>query len=260
MRLALLQAAGTPGDVEANLAAVAGAADAAAGAGAALLITPECFATGYAIGAERIHALAEPLDGPLARRLGALARRAGVALLAGLPVRAGDAVYNTAVLWDRAGEQLASCRKTHLYGDVDALAFAPGDELVVAELDGVRVGLLVCFDVEFPEAVRALARRGAQLVAVPTSLMAPYDAVTRTLVPARAAENQVFVAYANRVGSEGDLVYVGQSCVVGPDGADVARAGREEETVLVADVDLGAVARARAGFSYLEGLRPELYG
>jgi predicted amidohydrolase len=120
--------------------------------------------------------------------------------------------------------------------------------------------VLICYDIEFPEPARRLALAGADLVAVPTSLMAPYDVVARTLVPARAAENQLFVAYANRVGREGDLSYVGQSCVCGPDGGDVARAGRDEEALLVADLDLDAIARAREDHSYLGERRPGLYG
>jgi 5-aminopentanamidase len=95
---------------------------------------------------------------------------------------------------------------------------------------------------------------------VPTALMAPYDFMARTLVPARAAENQVFVAYANRTGAERDLAYIGQSCIVGPDGVDLARAGRDEERLLLADLDPEAITRARAAYCYLGERRPELYG
>jgi len=112
--------------------------------------------------------------------------------------------------------------------------------------------------VELPEPVRALALRGAQLIAVPTSLMAPAHAVAQVLVPARAMENQLFVAYANRVGQEGELRYVGRSCVAGPDGL-VAAAGDDEERLLVADLDLGAIERSRAGHDYLRERRPALY-
>jgi 5-aminopentanamidase len=92
---------------------------------------------------------------------------------------------------------------------------------------------------------------------VPTSLMAGAEHVAELLVPARAAENQVFVAYANRVGREGELVYVGRSCVAGPDGArTVAGPG---ETLLLADLDLGAIARSRSAQSYLDDRRPSLY-
>ena len=106
--------------------------------------------------------------------------------------------------------------------------------------------------------VRLLALAGADLVAVPTALMDPFEVVARTLVPARAVENQVFLAYANRCGQEGDLRYCGQSCVVGPDGADLVRAGRGEELVF-ADLDLDRLRAARALSPYLRDRRPELY-
>lgn len=88
--------------------------------------------------------------------------------------------------------------------------------------------------------------------------MVPHDPVARTLVPARACENQIFVAYANRCGREGDLSYVGQSCVVGPDGRDLARAGDGEE-LLVADIDVAAIKASRRSFDYLADRRPDLY-
>ena len=258
MRIALAQAAGMPGDVAANLASVRRLAGQAAAAGARLLVLPECFATGYNIGAERLASLAEPAGGAIERELRAISGETGVAVLCGTVERGGGAVRNVAVLADH-GRTLTTARKTHLFGEVDRSAFTAGDELpAIVALDGVAVGILICFDIEFPEAARALASRGAQLIAVPTSLMSSAEVVAEILVPARAVENQVFVAYANRVGEEGDLHYVGRSCVVGPDGL-LAAAGADEETLLVADLDLAAIDRSRAGHDYLQERRPGVY-
>ena len=136
----------------------------------------------------------------------------------------------------------ADYRKCHLFGELDRAMFRAGSgPSALVDLCGVRIGLLICYDVEFPESVRLLALAGADLVAVPTALMDPFEVVARTVVPARAIENQVFLAYANRCGREGDLRYCGQSCVVGPDGADLARAGRGEELIL-AELDLERLA------------------
>jgi predicted amidohydrolase len=256
MRLALLQARGTPGAVDANLEALATEAALAGAEGADLLITPETFLTGYDVDPGTLRGLAGSGIG----EVGEIARAAGVAIACGWVERDGDRVYNAATLFDRRGEAVLTHRKCHLFGDVDRNAFDPGDTFAVADLDGVRVGLLICFDVEFPEAVRALALQGAQVIAVPTSLMAPYDAVAQTLVPARAVENHVFVAYCNRVGVERTLRYIGQSRVAGPDGHVIETAGAEEETLLIADIDLGEIDRARADFDYLAGRRPDLYG
>jgi len=259
-KLALLQATGTPGDVGANLAALRDAAGRATAEGASLLITPEAFVTGYDIGAATLGALAEPLDGPCLSEAARIAADLGIAIVAGWAERSGDRVFNAATLFDRAGRPVLTHRKAHLYGAIDHAAFAPGEAFATAEIDGLRVGLLVCFDIEFPEPARALALAGAQLIAVPTSLMAPDDVIARTVVPARALENQVFVAYANRIGREATLDYVGQSTVAGPDGAVIAVAGATEETLLLADIDPAAIAVERARHDYLAERRPSLYG
>ena len=258
MRIALAQAAGTPGDVAANLADVERLATRAAGEGAGLVVFPEAFVTGYNIGAQRLRALAEPADGPSTQRVADIARAAGLAILVGYAERDGDAVFNSAVLVDRDGSTKANHRKLHLWGALDRDAFAAGDVLTLADLDGVRVGVLVCYDIEFPEAARALAVEGAHLIAVPTALMEPAVEIAEVLPPARALENQVFVAYANRVGDEGELHYVGRSCVAGPTG-EVTRAARDVETLLVADVDPGAIEKARSRTHYLADRRPGGY-
>ena len=259
MRIAIHQGPGEPGDTDANLACMEAAAVRAADAGAHVLLFPEAFLSGYNIGAGALARAAQAADGPAAARLAAAARDAGVALLYGYAERDGGAVYNAAQLIDAHGERVASYRKSHLFGDLDREAFAAGDGApVLADVGGWRAGILICYDVEFPENVRALALAGADLVLVPTALMAPYAFIPRAMVPTRAYENQVFLAYANRCGREGELVYVGESCVIGPDGAELARAGRGEE-LIVADLDRERLARSRAVNTYLADRRPEIY-
>jgi predicted amidohydrolase len=129
---------------------------------------------------------------------------------------------------------------------------------MLAELDGLKIGILICYDVEFPEAVRALALAGAELIAVPTALIRPFDIVARTLVPARAFENQVYVAYAGICVSEAGLEYCGLSCIVGPDGQDLAGAGTGPD-LLLADIDLCAIPKGRMSNPYLSDRRPRLY-
>lgn len=259
MRIALLQGPAETPDPEAGLAAVADAAARAAAAGARLLVTPEMSLTGYAIGADRVAELAEPVPGPLTDRVAAIAAEHGLAIAVGLPVRTPAGVANTVVVVDSDGSLLAGYAKAHLYGDVDRDAFVPGDVGVVQfRLDGVVVGLLVCYDVEFPEAVRAHAVAGTELLVVPTGLMDPYGHVGTVLVPARAYESQLFVAYTNRTGAEGEFVYCGASCVIAPDGTELARAGRGEE-LLVADVDPAVLTASRRVNTHLADRRPELY-
>jgi len=257
MRIAIAQTQSQSGRIETSLAVMRQTAAAALAQGAGLVIFPEMFLTGYNVG-ETVFKLAEPVDGPSSQEAAAIACKAGVALLYGYPERDGDTVYNSALLIDRNGRLLANYRKAHLYGGEEKKLFAAGDCLVTAELDDLNVGILICYDVEFPEAVRALALAGAELIAVPTALIRPFDIVARTLVPARAFENQVYVAYAGMCGSEAGLGYCGLSCIVGPDGQDLARAGTGPD-LLLADIDLSTISRSRKENPYLIDRNPELY-
>lgn len=257
MRLSLFQADAEPGAVDRNLDRLERAAEAAARQGAHLLVGPEMGLTGYNIGPDAVRSLAEPPDGPIAGRVAAIARRFGLGILYGYPERGeGGAVYNAAQLIGADGRRLINQRKTHLYGDLDRGSFTPGtDSFAVAEVGGIKVGVLICYDVEFPEIVRRHALAGVDAVLVPTALMHPYTIVATTVVPARAFENGIFVAYANRCGREGDLHYCGLSTVAGPDGAVLARAGEGEE-ILTVDID----PALRSVATHLADRRPDLYG
>jgi predicted amidohydrolase len=260
LRTALLQGpAGVPESVAHSVEVLAEAAGRAAERGARLLVTSEMFVTGYALGAAGAARAAEPADGPTAERIAGIAARHGIAIAYGWPERAGDDVFNTVRLVGPDGAVLADYRKTHLYGPYEREAFTPGDTTVVqATLDGVRLGLLICYDVEFPEPVRAHALAGTELLLVPTALMRPQEFVPLTLVPARAYENGLHIAYVNRCGPEGEWDFAGLSCLAGPDGIARVRAGAGAE-LLVADVDPALTRAVRAANPYLTDRRPELY-
>lgn len=259
LRTALLQSSGTPGSVAGNLDLLDDTARRAAAQGARLLVCPEMYLTGYAIG-DDVPRLAEAADGPAAQAVAAIAERHGIAIHYGYPERDGEVLYNAAQLIGPDGTRLANYRKTHLFGDFEELWFAPGGRPVVqAELDGVRIGLLICYDVEFPENVRAHALAGTDLLLVPTALMHPFPFVAESVVPVRAFENQMYVAYANRTGAEGPFDFVGLSGLAGPDGTVRVRAGRGEELV-VGDVDPALLTASRADNPYLRDRRPALYG
>ncbi|GAA5034925.1 carbon-nitrogen hydrolase family protein [Streptomyces siamensis] len=259
MRTALLQSSGRPGSVVENLKVLDEAAGRAAAAGAGLLATPEMFLTGYAIG-DDVARLAEPADGDSADAIAEIATRHGVAVAYGYPERDGERVFNSAQLISADGTRLANYRKTHLFGCFERDHFTPGEQPVVqAELGGLRVGLMICYDVEFPENVRAHALAGTDLLIVPTAQMHPFQFVAESVVPVRAFENQMYVAYVNRTGPEGEFEFVGLSTLAGPDGIARARAGRGEELVL-ADADPVLLADSRETNPYLKDRRPGLYG
>ncbi|WP_369388053.1 carbon-nitrogen hydrolase family protein [Streptomyces sp. CG1] len=259
MRTALLQSSGRPGSIAENLKVLDEAAGRAAAAGAALLAAPEMFLTGYAIG-DAIGRLAEPADGDSADAMAETATRHGIAIAYGYPERDGETVYNSAQLISADGTRLANYRKTHLFGCFERDHFTPGEQPVVqAELNGLTVGLMICYDVEFPENVRAHALAGTDLLVVPTAQMHPFQFVAESMIPVRAWENQMYVAYVNRVGQEGEFEFVGLSVLAGPDGVARARAGRAEQLVL-ADADPSFLAASREANPYLQDRRPGLYG
>ncbi len=262
LRTALLQSSGQPGDVAANLAVLDEAAGRAAATGAGLLIAPELFLTGYAIG-DDVPKLAEPADGPSARAVAALAVRHGLAIVYGYPERDTErhgVLYNSARLVGADGTFLANYRKTHLFGCFEQKWFTPGDLTVVqAEVDDVRVGMLICYDVEFPENVRSHALAGTDFLVVPTAQMHPFQFVAESVIPVRAFESQMYVAYVNRTGPEGEFEFVGLSTLAGPDGTARARAGRGEDLVF-GEVDPDFLAASRKNNPYLADRRPGLYG
>ncbi|MFJ4004603.1 carbon-nitrogen hydrolase family protein [Streptomyces sp. NPDC090023] len=260
MRTALLQSSGRPGSVAENLKVLDEAAGRAAEAGAGLLAAPEMFLTGYAIGGE-IPYLAEPADGDSADAVADIATRHGLAIAYGYPERDGDTVYNSAQIISAEGARLANYRKTHLFGCFERDHFTPGERQVVqTELNGLTVGLLICYDVEFPENVRAHALAGTDLLIVPTAQMHPYQFVPESMIPVRAFENQMYVAYVNRVGQEGEFEFVGLTTLAGPDGVARVRAGRASAELVFADADPAFLAASREANPYLKDRRPGLYG
>ncbi len=260
MRIAVLQMVARAGDVAGNLATIADAAAEAKERGAEVLVAPELATTGYGAG-EAIRDLAEPADGAQASRLAEIAAEHGLTIAAGFAERDGGAIYNAALLVDAAGTR-SVYRKCHLYGEYEKALFTPGDRPPdVRMLGGLKVGILICYDVEFPEAVRHLALRGAEAVLVPTALPSTPEApfIAERLVPVRAFENGIAIAYADHAGADARFAYAGRSCIALPDGTDAARAPAAGGAVIVADYDPAAFSRARAANPYLSERRTDFF-
>lgn len=261
LKLALWQTTGHPADVAANLGALQPTAQAAAAAGAQLLLCPECWLCGYNIG-DRVGQLAEPRTGPSAQRIAEIARRHHIAIVYGYAERDPESgrIYNSVLALGPDGAPLAHYRKTHLFGAAERAAFEPGDRFEPPfEFGGFKIGLLICYDVEYPEAVRSLALLGAQLVLIPTALTSEYTAVPGFIVPARAVENQLYLAYCNHAGVENGMRFLGGSCLVGVDGQALATAGAGE-ALLISEVSARAREDAADTYPYHTDRRPELYG
>jgi predicted amidohydrolase len=205
-----------------------------------LIVLPELFSSGYQfVSKAEVAALAESVpDGHTTKRLRELAGDRRLVVVAGIPERSGDRYYNSAVIVGPTGF-MGLYRKTHLFFE-ETLFFSPGDTgFLVWDAGEVRLGVMICFDWFYPESVRTLVLKGADLICHPSNLVLPHcpDAmVTRCL------ENRVFAVTANRIGSEERggkerLVYVGQSEVVTPCGRVLHRAPVDREELTVVDIN-----------------------
>jgi 5-aminopentanamidase len=255
-RVAAWQCEPGPLDVEGNLRRLDEICAAAAARAADVLVTPEMFASGYGLTPEEAARLAERPGGETEAAVAQIARRNHLAIVYGYPERSGGRrPYNAAALVGPDGTVRGRHRKVHLFGDVDRSLFSANERRPAAfDVDGARVGLLICYDVEFPEAVRSLAADGARTVLVPTANMVGYDVVQQVLVRARAAENGCSLVYANYCGADEEFEYNGLSLICGPGGEVLAQADAKGEELIVADLPSESVG------TYLEDRRADLYG
>jgi 5-aminopentanamidase len=255
-RVAAWQCQPGPLDVAGNLRRLDEACAAAAARQAQVLVTPEMFISGYAIGRAAAERLAEDRGGPTEAAVAELARRHHLAVVYGHPERAPDGrAYNAATMIGPDGVVRGRHRKVHLYGDVDRGQFTANEKRPAAfDFDGTQVGMLICYDVEFPEAVRSLAVGGARVVLVPTANMAGCDHVQDILVPARACENNCGVVYANYCGADDGFEYNGRSMICGPHGEVLAQADAKSEELVIADLP------GQSAETYLADRRADLYG
>jgi len=266
MRVAVAQMEPRLAETERNLDAALERLEEAAAAGAQLLVLPECAIPGYMFdSAEEALPYAEEIPGPTTEAFERECARLGVHAITGLLERDGDTLYNAAILVGPDG-LIGSYRKTHLpFLGVDRFV-TPGGEFKVFDTALGRIGLIICYDLRFPEVTRTLALQGADMVALPTNFPMAAKLQCDVIAPARAAENRIYLLVANRVGKERWGEFCGWSQIVDPYGTRLAEAGESEEALLVADVEL---EKARDKDYVVPGeyelylfghRRPELYG
>jgi 5-aminopentanamidase len=254
-------------DVPANLERVLESATQAAARGARLIVFPEMALNGYAITLDEAKALAQTIPGPATESLRATCAANGAAVVVGMLERDADGtLYNASVLVDEHGVR-AAYRKTHLpLLGIDRYLAAGDSFAPPVDTPAGRVGLLICYDLRFPEPVRVHALRRAQIVALSTAWPAGATLYPEFMARSRAAENRIVLIAANRVGEERGTRYLGRSLIVAADGALLAEASPQAEELLLADIDPASSDVKRLVFEAGEyeldlfgDRRPELY-
>ncbi len=224
-----------------------------------VLVLPETWNTGF-FPKENLKELCDSDGKAVKEKIGALAAKHKVNIVAGsVSNLRDDKVYNTAMVFDREGECVASYDKTHLFtpmGEDDY--FTKGDHLCRFKLDGIDCGLIICYDVRFPELTRSLTVQGLDVLFVVSQWPAVRTFHLRSLTTARAIENQMFVVCCNSCGKAGETVYGGNSAVIDPWGETIALASDSEE-ILTAECDMKILDNIRNTIPVFRDRRPNLY-
>lgn len=224
-----------------------------------VLVLPETWNTGF-FPKENLAQLCDSDGTQVKANIGALAKKFHVNIVAGSVsnVRGGK-VYNTAMVFDREGSCIASYDKTHLFTPMgEDNYFTPGDHLCRFTLDGAQCGLIICYDLRFPELTRSLTVPGLDMLFVVSQWPRERIFHLRSLTTARAIEDQMFVVCCNSCGTASETVYGGHSAIIDPWGETIALAG-EHEQLLSASCDLTVLNNIRDSIPVLRDRRPDLY-
>lgn len=251
------------GDKKGNIEKMKSYVEMASERGAQLVVFPEMSLTGYTI-RDLVYDLAETVPGPSTTELEKTAREEGVYVVFGMPERSeklSNIIYNTAVLLGPEG-YIGKYRKMHLPTHSvfeEKRYFRPGHKAPVFHAPIGRLGMIICYDVFFPEVSRLLRLQGAQLIICISASPAVRRAFFETLTAARAMENNVFLAYVNLVGVEDGLEFWGGSRLIGPSGSIVAKAKYDEEALAIGSIDYADLNRVGIFVPTTRDARPELF-
>lgn len=223
-----------------------------------VIMFPEMWNTGYAL--TEIDTLADADGKQTIALLSEFAKQHKVNIIGGsIAEKKADGVYNTIYAFDRSGSIINDYSKLHLFRLMDEEKYLQaGDKLGYLEIDGVQAAMMICYDIRFPELARSLALQGAKVLFVPAQWPNPRLHHWRTLLMARAIENQMYVVACNRMGRSGDAEFFGHSIVIDPWGEIVVEA-QDEDTIVQGEIDLSVVEKVRATIPIFEDRRPQYY-
>lgn len=244
---------------EANYARAAELIDQAAKQAPDVILLPETWNTGF----YPQHALNDMAAGAAAavkELIGGLAKKYCINIIAGSISDFHDGkLYNTSLVFDRHGSCIASYNKTHLFSPMgENRIYTPGDTLCSFEPDGVKCGLIICYDIRFPELIRSLALKGMDVLFMVSQWPDVRIPHLHTLAAARAIENQAYVVCCNSCGKAGATQFGGKSIILNPLGETITAAGGSEE-ILTAELDLAAIPTIRSAIPVFRDRRPDIY-
>jgi len=223
-----------------------------------IICFPELATTGYSLN-RRWKSYAEQIPGQTSEELSKIATELGAYLISGvdeLDQKTGE-IYDSAVLISPNGRIIGVYRKVHLW-DKERKYFSRGSDFPVFETRFGKVGLGICYDIEFPESSRVLASRGADILFFPSAEMSPMESYIDTYALSRASENCCFLAFSNRIGTEGKTHFFGQSQIVSPECKVIAKATKARPWAVV-EIDLGISKKLAPKLPYLSHLVREAY-
>ena len=262
-KLTLAQISGKRGDKRSNLKNLEKTVAKAAKLGAEIVIFPELSVTGYTV-RDQLYELAEPVPGPSTQVMANVAKKTRTHIIFGLPElseKTQATLYNASVLVGPKGF-IGKYRKMYLPTHSvfeEKRYFRPGYEAATFTTELGKIGLIICYDLFFPEVTRLARLQGAQLIVCISASPAVRRAFFETLTVARAIENTAFLAYVNLVGIEDGLQFWGGSRLVGPQGKIIAKAEYDKEDLIIADVDYADLRPVETFVPTLRDLRPELF-
>ncbi len=260
MKIAVAQIKCSLGDVSANIDQIVSLSQKAKEKGSDVIVFPEMVDTGYEMSV--IREKASSWDEAPFQSIKTIAADNGIHVICGISEREGEKIFNSIAAFNPKGELLGKYRKAHLaaYPPLDEdSCISPGNALEIVEIGGMKWGLMICYDLRFPELARSLVLKGAEVLVLCSAWPFPRVTHWKMLTGVRAIENQAYFIAANRVGTDGMVTFCGSSCIVDPYGVIVASAAEDREALIVGEISKDHLISVRQRMPIFQHRRADLY-
>jgi len=260
MKIAVAQIKCSLGDVSANISQIASLAQKAANKCCHVIVFPEMVDTGYEMSI--IREKASTWDEAPFQSIQKIAADHGIHVICGISEKEGENIFNSIAAFNPKGELLGKYRKAHLaaYPPLDEdSCISPGNSLEIIEIGDMKWGLMICYDLRFPELSRSLVLKGAEVLVLCSAWPFPRVTHWKTLMCARAIENQSYFIAANRVGTDGMVTFCGSSCIVDPYGVIVSSAAEDREALIVGEISKDNLISVRQRMPIFLHRRKDIY-